>query len=72
MVQKIKLIKIKDLRNHSPCIEEKETVTGFFQKYPIVGEPFTIRISWSTTPVTKVLSHDTFETKNSRYKWQIY
>jgi hypothetical protein len=71
-MQKIKLIKIKDLRNRSTCIKEKETMTGFFQSYPTVGRPFRIRLSWSTTPVTKVLSHNTFETKNSRYKWQIY
>lgn len=37
---------------------------------PMVGRRFYIDHIWSTSPVTEILSDNTFKTLNSVYKWE--
>lgn len=56
--------------------ESKEFHVGFFTKEPEIGERFNLAyINYqnggiSTSPVTKIIDENTFETLNSIYKYE--
>ena len=78
----MKLIKTTKIgrvgNNNSNFGESKEFHVGYFIKEPIVGENFkTQGYSFEhegirTSVVTKIIDKNTFETKNSVYKWEEY
>lgn len=58
--------------------ESKPFHVGWFTKEPVVGERFNLtyinhrEAGISTSPVTKIIDHNTFETLNSVYRYEKY
>lgn len=72
-MKKLVLKKLKELPDaqHPNNIDEGFEVTGFMTSEPIVGEPFWVGLRWRTSPVTEILSENTFKTYNSIYQWTL-
>jgi hypothetical protein len=69
-------VKIRKLRSHLDGfhpnnIEEGYEIDGEFMESPRVGYPFWVGKHWRTSPVTKILSDNTFKTVNSTYEWSL-
>lgn len=79
---KVKITKLRSVENphskNSTFGESADFHLGMFSDYPYVGERFNLypfssnyeERGISTSPVTKILDDNTFETLNSVYKWE--
>jgi hypothetical protein len=70
---KVTLVKLKEVDKpyHPQNIKVGFEKSGEFIKHPVVGETFWVGDFWRTSPVTKILSNNIFETLNSVYYYEI-
>lgn len=76
-ILKCKVTKLRDKDGKkSDTIQPGEFRVGQFIQHPITDMPFYLRTGqismFVTSSVQKILSQNTFETKNSAYKYEIY
>lgn len=69
----VKLIKLKEADNplYPKNIPDGYVKEGEFIEPPKVGDAFWVGGTWRTSDVQEILSHNTFRTHNSIYKYEI-